>query len=105
MMTFAEAQRRAWANKVAQGHNTASVPLEFCLAAAELMGEAFSAWRQRLPTAGEELADVAIYLFALAQMQGYDLGQEIERKMAINEQRTYLTRPDGVRVKEEPQDG
>jgi NTP pyrophosphatase (non-canonical NTP hydrolase) len=32
------------------------------------VGEAFTAWRKRLPDFGEELADVALYLMAVAEM-------------------------------------
>ena len=31
MTSFADAQGRAWANKVAKGFNTTDVPMEFCL--------------------------------------------------------------------------
>jgi NTP pyrophosphatase (non-canonical NTP hydrolase) len=84
-------QQRAWANKVAKGFNTSDVALEFGLLTAEV-GEAFTAWRKRLPDFGEELADVCLYLVAIAEMNGIDLSAEVERKLAKNEQRVY--RPD-----------
>jgi NTP pyrophosphatase (non-canonical NTP hydrolase) len=67
-----EAQRLAWANKVAKGFNTSDVPLEFMLLHGEI-AENFQAWRRAQPDLGEELADVALYLFALAEMNNVDL--------------------------------
>ncbi|MBV9010509.1 MAG: hypothetical protein JO272_00430 [Pseudonocardiales bacterium] len=63
-MQIKEAQRLAWANKVAKGFNTSDVPLEFMLLHGEI-AESFQAWRRAQPDLGEELADVALYLFAL----------------------------------------
>jgi NTP pyrophosphatase (non-canonical NTP hydrolase) len=85
------AQKLAWENKTAKGFNTTDVPLEFGLLTAEI-GEAFTAWRKRLPDFGEELADVFLYLAALAEMNGIDLDTEIERKITKNAKRVY--RPD-----------
>ena len=65
-MEIREAQQLAWANKLAKGFNTTDVPLEFGLLTAEI-GEAFTAWRKHLDDFGEELADIAIYLMALAK--------------------------------------
>jgi len=75
-----EAQKLAWDNKIAKGFNVVDVPLEFGLLTAEV-GEAFTAWRKRLDDFGEELADIAIYLMAIAQMNGIDLDTEITRKI------------------------
>jgi NTP pyrophosphatase (non-canonical NTP hydrolase) len=74
-----EAQQLAWANKIAKGFNTNNVPLEFMLLHGEI-AESFQAWRRAQPDLGEELADVALYLFALAEMNGVDLDGEIERR-------------------------
>jgi NTP pyrophosphatase (non-canonical NTP hydrolase) len=96
--TFREIQDRAWANKLAKGFNTTDVALEFGLTMEEL-AEAFSAWRKGKPSLGEELADTAIFLFGLAEMNGVSLGAEVERKLAINEQRIYERLPNGTSVK------
>ncbi len=87
-MHICEAQRRAWDNKIAKGFNTTDVALESGLLTAEV-GEAFTAWRKRLPDFGGELADIAIYLAGIAQMNGIDLADEVARKLAISERRTY----------------
>ena len=102
MTGFADAQRRAWANKVAKGFNTTDVALEFALLHGEV-SEAFGAWRKdRHPDdVGEELADVAIYLLGLAEMTGVDLAQAVARKLRVNERRAYVRLPDGTPVKAE----
>jgi NTP pyrophosphatase (non-canonical NTP hydrolase) len=91
-------QQRTWANKLAKGFNTTDVALEFGLLTAEV-GEAFTAWRRKLPDFGEELADVLLYLAALAEMNGVDLAAEVERKMAKNERRVYQRDERGVLVR------
>lgn len=98
-----QAQRLAWENKIAKGFNTSDVPLEFMLLQGEI-AESFQAWRRAQPDLGEELADVALYVFALAQMNGVDLDSEIEQKIAKNARRRYTTDSHGVpiRVSEAP---
>jgi NTP pyrophosphatase (non-canonical NTP hydrolase) len=81
-------QRQVWANKQRQGFNTSDVPLEVCLLQGEV-AEFFDAWRRHRPDVREELADVAIYVFGLAEMIGVDLHTEITRKMATNADRRY----------------
>jgi len=93
-----EAQKRAWDNKITKGFNTHDVPLEFGLLTAEV-GEAFTAWRKRLPDFGEELADIAIYLMAIAEMNGIDLDAEIANKIAKNAARSYERNVHGVPVR------
>ncbi len=90
-----EAQRLAWQNKIAKGFNTSDIPLEFMLLHGEV-AESFQAWRRAQPDLGEELADVALYLFALAQMNGVDLDDEIEQKIAKNTRRQYAQDSNGV---------
>ncbi|MFF5473345.1 hypothetical protein [Streptomyces achromogenes] len=100
MMEIREIQQLAWANKVAKGFNTSDVPLEFGLLTAEV-GEAFTAWRKGLPDFGEELADVLLYLVAVAEMTGIDLAAEAERKIAINSARVYRAGANGTLVRHE----
>lgn len=80
-MDVMSGQQLAWENKVAKGFNTTDVPLEFCLLQGEV-AEAFDAWRKGREDVGEELADIAIYLFSLAEMTGVDLQAEVEAKVA-----------------------
>jgi NTP pyrophosphatase (non-canonical NTP hydrolase) len=92
---IATVQRLAWENKVAKDFNTTDVALEFGLLTAEV-GEAFTAWRKRLPDVGEELADVLIYVTCLAEMTGVALDAEVERKLAKNATRQYCRDARGV---------
>jgi hypothetical protein len=54
-LDVAAVQQQAWDNKLIKGLNISDVALEFGLLTAEV-GEAFTAWRKRLPDFGEELA-------------------------------------------------
>ncbi|HKS47095.1 MAG TPA: MazG-like family protein [Amycolatopsis sp.] len=94
-MDIRDAQKQTWDNKVAKEFNTSDVALEFGLLTAEV-GEAFTAWRKHLPDFGEELADVVLYVMAIAEMNGIDLDTEIDRKIAKNARRTYERDEHGV---------
>ena len=87
-MDMKEMQKKIYENKVNKGFNVTDIPMEFCYIYGEV-AEAYEAWRKHEDTVGEELADVAIYLLGLAEILGVDLQHEIERKMSINEHRTY----------------
>lgn len=97
-MEIRTAQRQAWENKIEKGFNVTDVPLEFGLLNAEV-GEAFTAWRKRLPDFGEELADVFLYLAALAEMNGVDLDDEVARKLEKNRRRAYVRDERGVLIR------
>ena len=92
-----ELQERVLANKIKHGFNTTDINFEFCLLYGEV-AEAYDAWLKKKNDLGSELADVAIYLLGIAEMNGYNLGDEIRKKMAINEKREYK-RVKGVLVK------
>lgn len=87
-MNLQEMQKAVYQNKVNKGFNITNVEKEFCLLYGEV-SEAFEAYRKKKEDVGEELADVAIYLLGLAEILGVDLTDEIEKKMAINKERTY----------------
>jgi NTP pyrophosphatase (non-canonical NTP hydrolase) len=95
---IAEAQKLAWQNKLDKGFNTTDIPMEFGLLTAEV-GEAFTAWRKGLPDHGEELADVFLYLAAIAEMQGVDLSKEVRRKIEKNARRVYARGDNGTLVR------
>jgi hypothetical protein len=78
----------AWDNKITKGFNTTDVPLEFCLLQGEIT-EAFQAGRRSQDDLGEELADVALYLLSIAEMNGIDLQAEVEQKIRKNKARVY----------------
>jgi len=85
---FNNIQKRIYENKLKKGFNTTNVELEFCFTNGEL-AEAFEAYRKNLPSVGEELADVAIYLYGIAEILGYDLNEEIFKKVNKNKNRIY----------------
>lgn len=70
---------------------------EFCLLYGEV-AEAYEAYRKKKDDLNEELADVAIYLMGLSEMLGYDLEEEIRKKVAKNAKRIYKN-VDGVKIR------
>ncbi|MEU6573626.1 MazG-like family protein [Streptomyces sp. NPDC046805] len=97
-MDIRSAQKLAWDNKINKGFNTTDLSLEFNLLTAEI-GEAFTAWRKHHSDFGEELADVFLYLAAIAEMSGLDLQTEVQRKIAKNRDRVYARNEHGVPVR------
>lgn len=91
-------QAATWRNKLDKGFNTTDVPLEFCYLSAEV-AEAFDAWRKGRDDLGEELADVAIFLVSIAEMNGVDLQAQVEQKLAKNAGRLYVTGARGLPVR------
>ncbi len=88
MSDLKDVQKLIFNNKMEKGFNVTNVELEFCYTQGEL-AEAFEAYRKRLPSVGEELADVAIYLYGIAEILGVDLNEEIIKKVSKNEKRVY----------------
>ena len=85
MQSTIDIQKRVYENKVNHGFNITDIPKEFCLLYGEV-AEAFDAWKKN---DGLELADVAIYLLGIAEINGIDLGKVVNEKMKINEVRVY----------------
>ncbi len=96
-MNLKEVQKDVWENKVQKGFNTTDVNKEFCLLYGEV-AEAYEAWRKKKDDLGEELADIAIYLMGLSEMLGFDLEDEIIKKVSKNKKRVYKN-IDGVNVR------
>ncbi len=88
MRDLKELQKEVIQNKIDHGFNTTDINFEFCLAYGEI-GEAYMAYLKNKEDLGEELADVAIYLLGISELLGFDLGAEIENKMAKNKKRVY----------------
>ena len=88
MESTRDVQKKIYKNKVDHGFNVNDVNYEFCLMMGEV-GEAHKAWREKDPGFGAELADIAIYLLGIAEINGIDLGEEIKKKMQINARRVY----------------
>jgi NTP pyrophosphatase (non-canonical NTP hydrolase) len=96
-MELKKVQKDIWQNKLNKGFNTTDVNQEFCLLYGEV-AEAYDAWKKKKDDLNEELADVAIYLLSLSEMLGFDLADEIEKKVSKNEKRVYKN-IDGVNVR------
>lgn len=96
-MELKKIQKDIWQNKLNKGFNTTDVNKEFCLLYGEV-SEAYDAWKKKKDDLNEELADVAIYLMGLSEMLGFDLADEIEKKVSKNEKRVYKN-IDGVNVR------
>ena len=96
-MNLKKVQKEVWENKVNKGFNTTNVELEFCLLYGEV-AEAFDAYRKKKDDLNEELADIAIYLLGISEMLGYDLEDEIVKKVSKNKKRVYK-KINGVNVR------
>ena len=93
-MNMKETQQLIYQNKVDKHWNVSNIEKELCLMQGEI-AEFYEAYRKHLPTIGEELADIGIYLMGIAEILHIDLEQEITRKMDINRERQY-TQINGV---------
>ena len=96
-MELKQIQKDIWQNKLKKGFNTTNVEKEFCFLYGEVV-EAFDAYRKKKDDLNEELADIAIYLLGLSEMLGYDLEEEIRKKVLKNAKRVYKN-VEGVNVK------
>ena len=96
-MNMKEMQKEIWQNKVNKGFNTTDVNKEFCLLYGEV-AEAYDAYRKKKDDLNEELADIAIYLMGLSEMLGFDLEDEITKKVNKNKKRVYK-KVDGVNIR------
>ncbi len=97
IMNMKEIQKEIWQNKLNKGFNTTDVNKEFCLLYGEV-AEAYDAYRKKKEDLNEELADIAIYLMGLSEMLGFDLEDEILKKVDKNGKRVYKN-IDGVNVR------
>ena len=96
-MELKKIQKDIWQNKLNKGFNTTDVNKEFCLLYGEV-AEAYDAWKKKKDDLNEEIADIAIYLMGLSEMLGFNLADEIEKKVTKNEKRVYKN-IDGVNVR------
>ena len=62
------------------------------------VAEAFDAYRKKKDDLNEELADIAIYLLGLSEMLGFDLEDEILKKVSKNKKRVYKN-VDGTNIR------
>ncbi|MBC6356721.1 hypothetical protein ERK19_05070 [Lactobacillus helsingborgensis] len=82
-------QKSVIENKKKHGFNTTDVEFELLRLYGET-NELFEAWRKKdKKNINEELADVAIFLLGISEILDSDLGEDIVKKMKINEKRVY----------------
>lgn len=96
-MEINKVQKEIIQNKINHGFNITDINKEFLLLYGEV-SEAYEAYRKKKDDLGSELADVAIYLMGISEMLGFDLENEINKKMEINKNRIYK-KINGVNVK------
>lgn len=102
-MDLNEIQKQVWDNKLKKGFNTENVYEEFCYIYGEV-GEAYEAWLKKKDDLGLELADIGLYLCGLAEMLGFSLQEQMEKKLEINKNRVYTLSDKGVLTKVEKKD-
>ena len=90
MVDLQQLQKDVYQNKLDKGFNTTDIAQEFCRAHEEL-SEAFKKYNQGEEGVGEELADVAIFLLGISEIMGFDLQDEVLRKIEINKKRKYTS--------------
>lgn len=96
-MDLKKLQERIYELKKERGYNLTDIYLEFCYLQEEA-SEAFNAYHKKKPDLDLELADVAIYLFGLAEILNINLEDAILKKFHINSNRKYEL-IDGVHVR------
>ena len=99
MVDLKKIQETIYKNKVEKGFNVTDINKEFCLTYGEL-AEAYDAWKKKKDDLGEELADVAIFLLGLSEILGFNLEDEIQKKIYKNSKRKYEV-IDGVNTRVE----
>ncbi len=87
-MNIKNYQKEVYQNKLNKGWNVTDVAKEFCLLYGEV-GEAYDAYRKKKDDYAEELADIALYLFGIAEICNVDLEKEIIAKIEKNKNRKY----------------
>ena len=109
MVDLKELQKEVMRNKLEKGFNTTNTAEEFCRAYEEL-SEAFRKYNLGQSGVAEEFADVMIFILGMCEKMGFDLEQEVVRKIEINKNRKYRKEksPDGkdvfirIRTPEDP---
>ncbi len=96
-MNMKEMQNNIWNNKINKEFNTTDVHQKSCLLYGEV-AEAYDAYRKKKDDLNEELADIAIYLMGLSEMLGFNLEDEITKKVNKNKKRVYK-KVDGVNIR------
>lgn len=96
-MELSKIQKDVIENKIKHGFNTTDVNKEFLLLYGEV-SETYEAYIKNKDDLGGELVDVAIYLLGISEILGFDLEDEINKKMEINKNRIYK-KVNGINIK------
>ena len=96
-MQMKDIQKEILENKKRHGFNTTNIEQEFCRLYGEV-GEAYDAYYKGTDNFAEELADVAIFLMGIAEIEGIDLESEILKKVEKNKTRQYVCNEKGNMV-------
>lgn len=97
IMQMKSIQREILKNKKRHGFNTTNIEQEFCRLYGEV-GEAYDAYYKGTDNFAEELADVAIFLMGIAEIEGINLEEEILKKVEKNKTRKYKRNEKGNMV-------
>lgn len=93
---YRQRQKRIYMNKVNHGFNVTDPYIEVGLLTGELSELIRGITRNDADNIREELADIVIYAYGLAEVTGVgDLDSEIFNKMKINENRVYRKNEQG----------
>ncbi len=103
MVDLDKLQKEVYQNKLNKGFdvrdNRENMYKQFGFIQGEV-AEAFEAYHKGMPTLGEELADVCLYILGLCEIKGISLEKEILNKLEIIKNRKYV-KVNGAMVKEE----
>lgn len=93
-------QQRIWNNRIKQGFNTTEPvkDIEWFESEVEELKEAIN--HHDNTNIAEELADVVIMCYGLAEMCDLDLESEVQKKLGIIEKRKYYRGEDGKLYKQ-----
>ena len=89
MIDLKQLQKEVIRNKLEKGFNTTDVALEFCRAHEEL-SEAFSKHNRNQSGVAEEFADVMIFILGMCENMGFNLEEELIRKIEINKKELMI---------------
>jgi len=88
MIDIKKLTQEIFRNKKEKGFNTTDPGKDLLYLMAEF-GEMMDSYLKKEDNLGEEMADVLIYMFAIAKMVNVDLEQEVLAKIEKNKRREY----------------
>ena len=92
---YQERQRRCYNNKLAHGFNVTDFHKEARFILKEVSELMSAIDHNDMENLMEELSDIVIFCYGLAEMAHGDLDASVFNKMGINEKRKYILEPNG----------